>query len=158
MLVEQVRSLRAGTRAEALRFARTCYDHLAGRVGVGVMDALVARGHVEQDAIGDGPPDRLSSPGRAMRYGLTGTGAAFVEQLGLDLDDLAPRRMAVGYCIDWSEQRPHLSGSVGAALTTWFFDAGWIERAPTTRAVRITDAGLTGFAGTFGVDATRERS
>jgi len=154
---EPVRSLRSGTRAAALRFARTCYDHLAGRVGVAVMDALVAGGHVEVDGA-TAAVDRLSSPGRAMRYGLTDGGAGFLEHLGIDLDGLPPRRIAVGYCIDWSEQRPHLSGAVGAALTAWFFDAGWIERGAATRAVRITDAGRNGFAGAFGVATSPDRS
>jgi DNA-binding transcriptional ArsR family regulator len=151
-----VRSLREGTRAEALRFARTCYDHLAGRVGVAVMDSLLARGRLDHD--GPSGADRLSSPGRAMRFGLTENGAEFLEHLGVDLDDLPARRPAVRYCMDWSEQRPHLAGAVGAALTTRFFDAGWIERTDATRAVRITDEGRRRFAETFGLDATRDRN
>jgi DNA-binding transcriptional ArsR family regulator len=151
-----VRSLREGTRAEALRFARTCYDHLAGRVGVAVMDSLLARGRLDHDE--PSGADRLSSPGRAMRFGLTENGAEFLEHLGVDLDDLPARRPAVRYCMDWSEQRPHLAGAVGAALTTRFFDAGWIERTDATRAVRITDEGRRRFAETFGLDATRDRN
>src|SRR5919201_1517369 len=101
-----VRSLREGTRSQALRFARTCYDHLAGRVGVAMMGSLLERGHLEADRAWDGLPagDRPSAPGRAVRFGLTGEGAAFLEGLGVDLDALPPRRPAIGYCVDWSEQ------------------------------------------------------
>jgi DNA-binding transcriptional ArsR family regulator len=153
-----VRSLREGTRAEALRFARTCYDHLAGRVGVEVMDALLANGYLEPGPPGrDAGADRLSAPGRALRYGLTDAGWAFLEGLGIDLDHLPPRREAIRYCMDWSEQRPHLAGAVGAAIASWFLDNGWIERT-ATRAVRVTEAGRRGFEGTFGVDAVRDRA
>src|SRR6266487_2962459 len=119
-----VRSLREGTRAQALRSARTCYDHLAGRAGVAVMDALLEREFLEPDHFGQGlaAGDRLSSPGRAIRFGVTEKGAVFLEEFGVDLDALPPRRPAVRYCIDWSEQRPHLAGAVGAALTNRLFD------------------------------------
>jgi DNA-binding transcriptional ArsR family regulator len=153
---QPVRSLRDGTRAAALRFARTCYDHLAGRVGVEVMDALLAHGYLEQGPAGpSAEADRLSAPGRSLRSGLTGAGVEFLEGLGIDLDHLPRRREAVRYCMDWSEQRPHLSGAVGAALTSWYLDHGWIERT-ATRAVRVTEAGRAGFEGTFGVGAFRD--
>ncbi len=93
-----------------------------------------------------------------MRFGLTEDGAEFLEHLGVDLNDLPARRPAVRYCMDWSEQRPHLAGAVGAALTNRFFDAGWIERADATRAVRITDEGRTRFAETFGLETTHDRN
>ena len=152
-----VRSLRDGTRAQALRFARTCYDHLAGRVGVALMDALLERGLLEPDRHLDplASGDRLASPGRAIRYGLTEAGAGFMEELGIDLGALPPRRPAVRYCIDWSEQRPHLAGAVGAALTTRLLDLGWIRRAERSRAVFLTDEGRGGFATVFGVDPDR---
>ncbi len=153
-----VRSLREGTRAEALRFARTCYDHLAGRVGVEVMDTLLSGGHLESGPdSGSAAANRLSAPGRALRFGLTDQGAAFLNDLGVDLEHLPPRREPVRYCMDWSEQRPHLAGAVGAALTSWFLDRGWIERT-ATRAVRVTDAGRRGFEGAFAVDAVRSRT
>jgi DNA-binding transcriptional ArsR family regulator len=128
-----VRSLREGTRADALRWARTCYDHLAGRVGVAVMDSLLERGLVE--------PDRL-----------TEQGAAFLGELGVDLDALPPTRPAVRCCVDWSEQRPHLAGAVGAALAGRLFTLGWIRRAERGRAVHLTDEGRRGLADAFGVE------
>jgi DNA-binding transcriptional ArsR family regulator len=151
-----VRSLRDGTQAQALRYARTCYDHLAGRVGVAVMDSLLRQGHLESDHQRAGhelaPGDLLAAPGRAIRYGLTEQGAAFLTDFGVNLDALPPRRPAVLYCIDWSEQRPHLAGAVGAALTRRLLDLGWIRPAQRGRAVHITDQGRTGFAHALAVD------
>jgi DNA-binding transcriptional ArsR family regulator len=151
-----VRSLREGTQAQALRYARTCYDHLAGRVGVAVMDSLLRQGHLEGDHQRGGhalaPGDRLAAPGRAIRYGLTEQGAAFLTDFGVNLDALPPRRPAVLYCIDWSEQRPHLAGAVGAALTRRLLDLAWIRPAQRGRAVHITGEGRTGFAHALAVD------
>ncbi|AEW92781.1 MULTISPECIES: ArsR/SmtB family transcription factor [Streptomycetaceae] len=150
-----VRSLRDGTRAQQLRRCRTCYDHLAGRLGVALMDALLGRGVL---AGGDGRYrsddtglDRPSAPGRDAAYRVTEYGARFLADFGIDPAGLPRRRPAVRYCVDWSEQRHHLSGALGAALTDRFFALGWIRRAETRRVVRVTDAGRAGLAGTFGV-------
>ena len=149
-----VRSLREGTRAQALRFARTCYDHLAGRAGVALMDSLLDREFLEPDHLEEGlaPGDRLSAPGRAIRFGVTEKGATFLRDFGVDLDALPPRRPAVRYCIDWSEQRPHLAGAVGAAVTNRLFDLGWIRRAERSRAVHLADLGRKGFLEVFGIE------
>jgi DNA-binding transcriptional ArsR family regulator len=152
-----VRSLREGTQAQALRYARTCYDHLAGRVGVAVMDCLLRQGHLESDHHQPNgqtltPGDRPAAPGRAIRYGLTEQGATFLTELGVNLDALPARRPAVLYCIDWSEQRPHLAGAVGAALTRRLLDLGWIRPAQRGRAVHITDEGRSGFVQALAVD------
>jgi len=175
-----VRSLREGTRAQALRFARTCYDHLAGRVGVAMMDAMLRRGFLEgggenevenevgtEAASGSGAAglaparpwgDGLAVPGRAIRYGLTEPGAAFLGELGVDLAALPPRRPAVRYCIDWSEQRPHLAGAVGAALTSRLLALDWLRPAERSRAVHLTDQGRAGLTSVFGIDAERAAS
>ncbi len=147
-----VRSLREGTRAHALRLARTCYDHLAGRLGVALMAGLIERGCVTG---GDGTfhpgaarADRLSAPGRDLHYRLTGSGAAFLDGLGVDrADDQRDLR----YCIDWSEQRHHLAGAVGRALLTRLLDLGWVRhaRAPH-RAVQVTRRGRGALAEHFG--------
>src|SRR5215211_3040620 len=113
-----VRSLRQGTRAEAVRTARTCYDHLAGRLGTALMAALLERGVL---AGGDGAfhpeaGDRLSSPGGDVPYELTEHGAGFLrDDLGVDVAAIGGRRPLVRYCVDWSEQRHHLAGALGAA-------------------------------------------
>jgi DNA-binding transcriptional ArsR family regulator len=136
-----VRSLRQGTQAEALRSARTCYDHLAGRLGVAVFAALLDAGHVVG---GDGrhdpeaaTEDRLSAPGRDVDYRLTQSGRAQLTDLGVDV----PRSDALRYCVDWSEQRHHLAGAAGRALAHRMLELRWIRRADTGRAVFLTDAG-----------------
>lgn len=146
-----VRSLREGTKAQAVRNARTCYDHLAGRLGVAIMSALVADGALTG---GDGRhlrerarEDRPSSIGRDLDYRLTDDGADKLRDLGVDVDRaLAGPRAPIRYCIDWSEQDHHLSGALGAALAARLFDLGWVKRLPRTRAVLVTDDGRRGLA------------
>lgn len=150
-----VRSLRAGTRAQALRRARTCYDHLAGHLGVAVMGALLGRGALTG---GDGrhdpaaaTTDRLSAPGRDLDYALTDTGRGLLAELEVTIP--ATRRRTVAYCVDWTEQRHHLGGAVGAGLLTRFDELGWVRRGDRhPRAVGVTNAGRAGFADTFGID------
>jgi hypothetical protein len=146
-----VRSLREGTKAQAVRTARTCYDHLAGRLGVAIMSALIAAGDL---AGGDGRHvrerarnDRPSSPGRDLDYRLTDAGAEKLTELGVDVERaLAGPRTPIRYCIDWSEQDHHLSGALGAALAERLFELEWVKRLPRTRAVLVTDDGRRGLA------------
>ena len=151
-----VRSLREGTRASALRRSRLCYDHRAGRLGVALMSSLISSGAIDG---GDGayhadtaPTDRLSAPGHDVDYQLTSHGGVLLREFGVDLVALrAGRRPLIRYCLDWTEQRHHLAGALGAALTDRLFDLGWIRRAPVNRAVLLTDAGQAGMARTFDV-------
>jgi len=123
---------------EALRTARTCYDHLAGRLGVALADALVEHRHVV-----------LSEDGGVV----TAAGEAFFVAFGIGIGGIAhARRAFCRPCLDWSERRPHLAGALGAALAARCFERGWLERVRDTRAVRIPAAGRSGFAGTFGID------
>jgi DNA-binding transcriptional ArsR family regulator len=153
----QIRSLREGTRAHALRRARYCYDHLAGRLGVALMGTLLDRGALVG---GDGrfdprraKVDRLSAPAQDIDYRLTAAGAQLFADLGVDVDELSRgRRPLVRYCVDWSEQRHHLAGALGAGLARRLFDLGWIERGRHPRAVRITGAGADGLEAAFGID------
>ena len=145
-----VRSLRAGTHAEAIRRARTCYDHLAGRLGVALLDALVAEAILVVEADPDAGPDPVLGAGSARRYQLTESGRDRLERLGMTLDD-AGRRPLIRYCVDWSEQRPHLGGALGAALLRRFVDLGWVVRAER-RVVRVTEAGRSALASQFRVD------
>ena len=109
-----------------LQAARTCYDHLAGRLGVAVTDALSKDGS------------------------LTPEGAQRLEALGLDLQGLrGGSRVFLRPCPDWTERRPHLAGALGAAIAARFFELGWIERADATRAVRVTDDGAEGLRQSF---------
>lgn len=143
-----VRSLREGTRAHALRRARTCYDHIAGRLGVALFAALIdqqlvtggdGRHHPEQ-----AEQDRLSSHGRDIDYRLTAPGRERLLDLGVKLPPSATDEIPLRYCIDWTEQAHHLSGAVGRALATRMLENAWLERLPRTRALRLTDAGARG--------------
>lgn len=119
---------------EALRTARTCYDHLAGRLGVALADGLCAQGHLALTADGG----ELSESGRAL-----------LREFGAE--PAAGRRVFCRPCLDWSERRPHIAGRLGAALAARCFELGWVQRLRDTRAVAITAAGRQGFAGQFGV-------
>ncbi|KAA0081404.1 transcriptional regulator [Mycolicibacterium sp. P9-64] len=148
-----VRSLREGTNAARLRTARTCYDHLAGRLGVAIMGSLL-----ERDVLigGDGRydptrdrQDALSSAGREVTYEITEPGRAFLADVGIELP--SSRRPVVRYCIDWTEQRHHLSGGLGRGVLDRFVSAGWVKRASRGRAVTVTDRGRTALEGCFGI-------
>jgi len=151
-----VRSLRDGTRAHALRQARTCYDHLAGRLGVALFGALIDEALVTG---GNGRhehararEDRLSGPGRDLHYRLTDAGRRRLSQLGVDLPAPDPAGdVPVRYCVDWTEQAHHLSGTVGRALTDRLFELGWLERIARTRGVRLTADGEHGLREHFGL-------
>ncbi len=152
-----VRSLRDGTRANLVRHARTCYDHLAGRLGVAVFGSLIDGGLIVG---GDGrhhpdraQADRLSARGHDLDYRLTSAGRDHLTRLGVTLPDGPGPELALRYCVDWTEQAHHLSGAVGRNLTTWMLDQAWLERLPRTRALRVTTAGADGLRTIFGIDA-----
>lgn len=146
-----IRSLRESTRAAQLRRARTCYDHLAGRLGVSVMAAMLDRDYL---AGGDGlfdpdGADRPASAGREVTYELTGSGRDFLDRLGVRLG--GGRRALVRYCVDWTETRHHLAGQLGRGLRDRFVDAGWVEPMPRHRALRVTPDGADVLQREFGV-------
>ena len=122
---------------QALRTARTCYDHLAGRLGVALADSLTNAGHVT-----------LSQDGGEV----TERGHAFLCDFGAE--PVAGKRVFCRPCLDWSERRPHLAGRLGAALAARCLDLRWVERQRDSRAVTITAIGMQGFADTFGISLT----
>jgi DNA-binding transcriptional ArsR family regulator len=127
---------------EQLRFARTCYDHLAGRLGVAIADALVAKGCLVLDDDGGE---------------LTDAGRKFLGDFGLDLTTKArSRRIFCRPCLDWSERRYHVAGLVGAQLCRRCLELGWVARERDTRAVSITPAGAVGFQASFELSFDRD--
>lgn len=129
----------ARTRIAALRRARTCYDHLAGRLGVAVLDDLVEHGAlVPTDGTGAGtaPP---------AQYRLGPRAEEVFGRLGVDLGALTARprsaRPLLRFCVDGTERRPHLAGALGAAVLARAEQAGWVVRRADCRAVDVTDAG-----------------
>jgi DNA-binding transcriptional ArsR family regulator len=146
---EPVTSLRAHTRAAALRTARTCYRHLAGELGVRLF-----RGMLDQKWIvgGDGvhrpddPVDRLSAPGHKDLYRLTDAGTdALAAEWGVDSSVLRTNR-PLRYCVDWTEQAHHLAGPLGTAVTDRLFELDYLARGPVPRSVRLTPRGRDGLA------------
>jgi DNA-binding transcriptional ArsR family regulator len=127
------------TRDEAMLMARTCYDHLAGRLGVAIAAALVERDHL---VLGDDAGE------------LTAEGVRFLRAIEIDPTILAYRspRIFCRPCIDWTERRAHIAGVLGATLTRRYFDLGWIERQRDGRAVSVTARGRDRFRDLFGLD------
>jgi DNA-binding transcriptional ArsR family regulator len=122
-----VTSLTQHTAMQRLRVARSCYDHLAGQLGVGVTDALA-----RLDVI------RASD----TRYDVTRSGATFLERLDIDVENLRERRRQFARpCLDWTERRHHVAGVLGSALLSTFLDRGWVTRHARDRSLVITPAG-----------------
>lgn len=133
------RAPQVGPRGAAMRAARTCYDHLAGRLGVAIADGLVARGAVELD---DGV-------GRVTEQGL-----ALLRGYGIEpaAGDGRTARALCRPCLDWSERRPHLAGRLGAAICRHALEQDWVRRLPDTRALQVTPKGRAALRAVFGVE------
>jgi DNA-binding transcriptional ArsR family regulator len=124
---EPVRSLRAANASAALASARTCYDHLAGRLGVAITDAMTGAGLLDRDG----------------GFAITEAGMTWLTAtVGVDRATLrATRRPLVRSCLDWTERRTHLGGAAGAQICRYFLDRGWVRRVGPSRAVRLTPPG-----------------
>lgn len=122
--------VRTGPKDAAMRRARTCYDHFAGRLGVAIADVLVDRGYV----IFDGDSGTVTEAGISglSEMGITGTD---------DFSRGASRRPVCRPCLDWSERVPHLAGRLGAEICRHFMDQGYVRRIGATRALDITPPG-----------------
>ena len=157
--LQPIRSLRQDTHSVQLRRARSCYDHLAGRLGVAVTTALLGRQVlVATDGIDDTtrrPGDRLAAALPEHPYQLGPAAADVLGDLGVDLPALvsAPRsaRPLLRFCTDWTEQRHHLAGTLGAALLTALCDNGCVIRRPR-RVVRLTEHGAATLHAQLGID------
>ena len=127
-------------QATALRDARVCYDHLAGRLGVRIAEAMVQRGYLVLEDDG----------GR-----ITEAGTRFLWDLGIDTRIAGKgRRYLCRACLDWTERRPHIGGAIGAALAERWLALGWIRRDKDSRAVSVTPLGERGFRDSLGLSLT----
>jgi DNA-binding transcriptional ArsR family regulator len=124
----------------ALRFARSCYNHLAGRVGVAVTDALVAMGHIV-----------LTDEGGEV----TPSGERFLSGFGVDLKPQT-RRIFCQPCLDWSERRYHLKGLIGARILDRLLELGWLKRVSGSRALQLTSSGSAGLSEIFQIGVDNE--
>src|SRR6202043_3519347 len=147
-----VRTLRQSREAVALAEARTCYDHLAGRAGVGLLDALLGQGLLAREKSKSlVRTDRGDSA--STRFVVTGAGARTLASFGINVTEVRrSRRRFAGECIDWTQRRGHLNGALAAAITSRLFEVGWITRGARRRSVLITAAGAQGLSDTFGLD------
>ena len=133
----QANSLRESRQGEAIRRARTCYDHLAGELGVGLTDALVRQGVLRSSASG---------------FELTASGDRRLHDLGVDVQAArARRRTFIRHCIDWTERRPHLAGALGAALAARLLELDWVTRRSGSRALDVTPTGARELRRRFGL-------
>lgn len=148
-----VTSLREGTRASALRRARSCYNHLGGRLAVALTSSFLCRGFLTghdgsvglSRMTGDRPAGGVLDP---VAYTLTDAGAAALRDLGAE----PPANRAVRCCVDWTEQRHHMAGTVGGILLEQFRERDWVRPGRYHRALIVTPKGRTELAARFGVE------
>lgn len=137
--VRDIRSLAPGRHARYLGFARCCYDHLAGQLGVAMTQALQARGVIE--------------PAPDQQFLITASGQAWLAELGLDVTQVkASRRGLARQCLDWTEREHHLAGPLGVQLLNLLCARGWLRRVKASRAIQVTPEGWVGLQEQFGVD------
>ncbi|MGE7946911.1 ArsR/SmtB family transcription factor [Lysinibacillus sp. NPDC093688] len=131
----EVRSLKQSSQMKLLQDARTCYDHLAGKLGVQLTESLLNASYLKLEE---------------KQFLITAEGAQFFADFGLDLDDLKRKRRSFSHaCLDWSERRYHLAGALGQGMMTHFLSLGWVTRVPAIRAIKVTEKGRAGFKEVF---------
>jgi DNA-binding transcriptional ArsR family regulator len=124
----RIHSLNESIIKHQVRHARTCYDHLAGKLGVGLTQALIHKGFIES---------------HEETFEVTNSGEKwFTKQLGINVSQLHRKRRAFApACLDWSERKPHIAGTLGAEIAGQFFKLKWLVRIRGSRAVRVTESG-----------------
>ncbi len=133
----EVRSLKQFSQVKLLREARTCYDHLAGKLAVNLTESMLNAGYFEK---------------KEREFVVAPKGEQFFTVFGLNLDELKRKRRQFSHaCLDWSERQHHLAGALGHGLLTHFFELGWIVQVPSIRAVKVTDKGKIGFKQNFNI-------
>lgn len=134
----EVRSLKQSSQIKLLQDARTCYDHLAGKLGVQLTESMLKAGYLTLEG---------------KQFVLTDEGTLFFTTFGIDLTALKRKRRSFSHaCLDWSERRYHLAGALGSELLNQFFNLGWLLRVPSIRAIKVTEKGKLGFKEVFHLD------
>ncbi|QDQ02754.1 helix-turn-helix transcriptional regulator [Lysinibacillus fusiformis] len=134
----EVRSLKQSSQVKLLQDARTCYDHLAGKLGVQLTESMVHLGYLEKNE---------------TEFVVTFKGQQFFTDFGIDLKALTRKRRSFSHaCLDWSERRHHLAGALGYGLLSRFLDLEWITRVPSIRAIKVTEKGKLGFKQIFQIE------
>lgn len=134
----EIKSLKQASEDKMLRFARTCYDHLAGSLGVQLTNSLIRKGILCEEKEG---------------FIVTEEGKEFFTKFQIDLKKVKNTRRSFSYkCIDWTERRYHLAGALGNALLERLLELNWVQRLPKTRAIKITSEGKIGFKEAFSLD------
>jgi DNA-binding transcriptional ArsR family regulator len=136
LVVAAANAVLTGPGNQAMRKARACYDHLAGRLGVGIAERLVDAGYLT-----------LTDEGGEV----TSAGRAFFSGVGIDVESAPSHRAFCRPCLDWSERRYHLAGVLGDRIMHFCFDEGWIKHQPKSRVVEITPLGVRKFRDVFGL-------
>lgn len=134
----EVRSLKQSSQIKLLQDARTCYDHLAGKLGVQLTESMLNAGYLTLEG---------------KQFVLTDEGILFFTTFGIDLTALKRKRRSFSHaCLDWSERRYHLAGALCCELLNQFFNLGWLLRVPSIRAIKVTEKGKIGFKEVFHLD------
>ena len=129
--------------ASRLRYARSCYDHLAGEIGVAVMQALMKRGLIRRE--------------EEKRIGITPAGRRWFNALGIDVAELHPTRHGIARaCLDWTQRQHHLAGPLGARLFERMIDLNWLRRERRSRIVYVTPTGQRQLASLLGVTSSTQ--
>ncbi|KUF32053.1 MULTISPECIES: helix-turn-helix transcriptional regulator [unclassified Lysinibacillus] len=135
----EVRSLKQSSQMKLLQDARTCYDHLAGKLGVQLTESMVDAGYLKLED---------------KQFILTDEGTLFFTTFGMDLAALKRKRRSFSpACLDWSERRYHLAGALGHGLLNQLLNLGWLTRVPSIRAIKVTEKGKRGFKEVFHLDS-----
>ncbi|HLO33434.1 MAG TPA: helix-turn-helix domain-containing protein [Anaerolineales bacterium] len=131
-------SLNDSLERKAIQRARTCYDHLAGTLGVNLTEAFIDNGFIQH---------------YGEAYEVTGAGENWFNAFGIDCLQLHEKRRAFARsCLDWSERKPHIAGALGAAILQRFLELNWIIRVRNSRTVKVTELGRHHFKSEFGLD------
>ncbi|WP_163527219.1 ArsR/SmtB family transcription factor [Halobacillus ihumii] len=131
----EVRSLKQSNQMKTLKSGRTCYDHLAGELGVSLTESMVQEGLIEK---------------ADKEFMVSSKGEKFFAEFGLDISTLREKRRSFSrVCLDWSERQHHLAGALGHAIAIKLFEMNWIERIPSSRAVKVTEKGKEGLKKQF---------